>query len=121
MKKPFIILTVLGIIGLIYFGWAQYRMGPAGMLDKNWPRPFPYPDPWLNALNDWYDARYPVPPGYIKIHGEIFRVRMTLWWILFVCAGIVSVGIGPSIWRLVREKSTWANVLSKKSHINPDR
>jgi hypothetical protein len=104
MKKLSLILMILGILGLLYFGWAQYRMGPSGMLDKKWPRPFPYPDTWLNALNNWYDARYPAPPGHIKLHGEIFRVRATLYIILLVCAAMVTTSIAPSTLRLIKNR-----------------
>jgi hypothetical protein len=104
MKKLSVVLIILGILGLLYFGWAQYRMGPSGMLDKKWPRPFPYPDTWLNALNNWYDARYPAH-GYIKLHGEIFRVRATLSVILLVCAAMVAVGVAPSMLRLMKKRN----------------
>ena len=48
--------------------------------DPRWPRPFPYPDQLLYALERKYDAVFPVEPGYIKLHGEFDRVRWTLWW-----------------------------------------
>ncbi len=68
-------------------------MGPAGILDDKWPRPFPYPDAWLNSLHDWYDAQYPAPSGYIKLHGEIARVRITLFGIMAVCLIMVIAGV----------------------------
>ena len=96
--------TIVGILGLLYFGWAQHRMGPAGMLDKEWPRAWPYPDSWLNDLHDWFDARYPAAPDCLKLHGEIFRVRLTLWAIIGICSTIVLASIGPYLWRIIRTK-----------------
>ena len=104
MKTFCTILAVIGLLGLLYFGWAQHRMGPAGMLDVQWPRPFPYPDPWLNSLHDWFDERYPVPPDSLKIHGEIFRVRATLSYILVFCGALVATGVGPGLYKITKKR-----------------
>jgi hypothetical protein len=45
---------------------------------QQWPRPFPYPDKALYALERIYDAKFPAPPRTIKIHGEFPSVQATL-------------------------------------------
>jgi hypothetical protein len=69
-----------------YSGLAVYRV-TWGVLDfiEN-PRPFPHPDRFILWLNDWYDQRYPVEPGYFKLHGEIDRVRVTFAAVFFPTA-----------------------------------
>lgn len=66
-----------------YSGWGFYRV-TEGILDlaEN-PRSFPHPDSLILWLNGWYDRRYPVEPGFFKLHGEIDRVRLTFF---AVCA-----------------------------------
>jgi hypothetical protein len=48
------------------------------VFDPQWPRSFPYPDQALMWLERRYDAAFPYHDG-IKIHGELDRVRLTLW------------------------------------------
>ena len=58
-----ILLVALGTMGMLYFAWALHRASDRVLVgDVNWPRPWPDPDRWLAALNDWYDLRNPTPP-----------------------------------------------------------
>ena len=41
--------------------------------NQSWPRPWPYPDRWLSAVERWFDARNPASPDSIKLHGEFAR------------------------------------------------
>ena len=74
---------VLGVLLLFaalltwYSGLALYRL-TWGLLDlvEN-PRSFPHADSLILWLNDWFDKRHPLPPGFIKLHGELDRVRWT--------------------------------------------
>lgn len=81
MKLFFLVLLCFVFLLLgAYFGWALHRISPSVLMDDGaWPKPWPYPDSWLLKLNNRYDAIYPAPPGCIKIHGEIPRVRFTLF------------------------------------------
>jgi hypothetical protein len=72
-------LLVYCALLVAYFGWAWERVGHYVLVkDQKWPRPFPYPDQWLWALNNYFDAKYPARPGEIKLHAEIDRVRLVL-------------------------------------------
>jgi hypothetical protein len=99
MTRLRVILSAVAILGLILCGWALHRMGPAGILDPKWPRPLPYPDTILNAYHDWLDARYPAAPGTIKLHGEIYRVQMTLWGIFVCLATVLYFTLAPVLRR----------------------
>ena len=66
--------VIIGAAVFAYFAWAAHRIGFEAVMEKGWPRTFPYPDTWLLALNDYYDAKYPVPRNVIKMHGELPRV-----------------------------------------------
>lgn len=46
--------------------------------DLAWPRPLPYPDEALAALNDWFDSLYPIEGDAVKLHGELPKVRAVL-------------------------------------------
>jgi len=95
-----LILVSVGTIGVPYFAWALHRVSDAVLVgEMSWPLPWPYPDRWLAALNDWYDARSPSPPDTIKLHGEFPRVRVTIGLALVGClfwaaAGATLVLIG---------------------------
>jgi hypothetical protein len=75
-----VVLSVLLVISALltsYSGWGYHRL-TWGILDfAEHQRPVPYPDQLILWLNDWYDRRYPVEPGYFKLHGELDRVRLT--------------------------------------------
>jgi hypothetical protein len=52
---------------------------------------FPYPDQALNALDLWFEARNPVPPGSLKLHGEWNRVTLVLGTAVLVMAGVCGL------------------------------
>lgn len=81
-----ILVAFLGMCGSLYCAWALHRVSADVLMsDTAWPQPWPYPDNWLAALNDWYDARYPAAAGSIKLHAEFPRVRMTVARALAMC------------------------------------
>lgn len=42
------------------------------------PRGFPYPDPYLMQIHDWWERLHPPPPGFVKLHGEYnFVLQLT--------------------------------------------
>jgi len=92
-----IALIVVGTLGGLYLLWAMHRIEPQTfMVEGNaWPRPFPYPDMWLSAMNDFYDRLNPVPPGTVKMHGEIQRVQQTL--LVGILIAIVLSGTGTAL------------------------
>lgn len=90
-----IVIIGLGTMGAAYCVWALHRVSPSTLTaDSDWPQPWPYPDRGLTALHDWYDARHPAPPGSIKIHGELLRVRLIVWAALAFCSIPAVAGVG---------------------------
>ena len=89
-----VLVVILGTFGSLYCAWSLHRVS-AGVLmsDDHWPRAWPYPDHWLAALNDCYDARFPVEPGLIKLHSELQRVRLTVAAALAACLLVVFTGM----------------------------
>lgn len=87
-----ILVLLVSLSAGAYLAWAWHRISPGTLVDDAtaWPRAWPYPDLYLLALNDWYDARYPAAPGIMKMHGELMRVRMTVAG-AFATAASVSV------------------------------
>jgi hypothetical protein len=51
---------------------------------------FPFPDPAINALERWFDARRPVSRGSLKLHGEYPMVGFVLG--MLVIAGVSVSG-----------------------------
>ena len=101
-----IILAATGTLATLYFTWALYRVDVDVIVhDPAWPRPFPYPDPWLMHLNNIYDAMYPAP-GAIKLRGELHRVTRTVQAAAMASALIASAGILPLAWPLIRRYGT---------------
>lgn len=83
MSRPARILVItlfcLSLAATLYSSWALYRISSMVLFETDGvARDFPYPDRLIIWLNDWYDARYPVAPGEIKIEGELPRVHLTL-------------------------------------------
>jgi hypothetical protein len=95
-----IIVAIPALVGVIYCVWSLHRTSFSILTgDPQWPRPFPYPDQSLVALNDWYDTRNPPLPDFIKLHGEWDRVRVTVGLVLASCVwmlviSIVKLGVG---------------------------
>jgi hypothetical protein len=75
----FLALAAICMLMATYLGFAFARISNTALAEDNqWPRPWPYPDQWLLRWNDQLDAEYPAPPGTLKIHGEIPRMRFRL-------------------------------------------
>lgn len=86
-------ICVLGLLGVAYFGWALHRLsGTVLIAETQWPRPWPYPDEWLLQLNNQFEEMHPAPPGGIKYHGELPRVRQHVWLWFGCCFFLVTVG-----------------------------
>lgn len=112
-----ILLLIVGTLCSAYLGWASYRMKDEVLMqDRSWPRPSPYPDNWLLSLNNWFDARHPGPPGTIKLHGEIARVRMAISYAFIVASSVALCGGLPLAWpwfRRARVKRRGFEVVSR--------
>jgi hypothetical protein len=97
--------VIIGAALFVYFAWAAHRIGFDALTEPGWPRTFPYPDTWLLALNDYYDAKYPVTGPYIKLHGELPRVMRDVTWAsrtgAVVCiAGLAMLLLPTVLWRI---------------------
>src|SRR5262245_43912271 len=89
------VLLVYCALLIAYFGWAWERVGHYVLVgDQKWPRSFPYPDQWIWALNNYFDAKYPVRPGEIKLHAEIDRVRFV---IMFALGSLILLWLASAI------------------------
>jgi hypothetical protein len=89
------------LLATIYLAWAYHRT--MYLFVYGLDRPFPFPDPAINFPERWFDARNPVGPNMLKLHGEY----MTVGWVLGMsvlagisvcacCAGALSKGRFPS-------------------------
>jgi hypothetical protein len=69
-------LFAIALLASLYLVWAHHRAMYEFVygLDHG----FPYPDPAINALLRWFEARHPVPPGTLRLHGEYPRVGFVL-------------------------------------------
>ena len=57
-------------------------------------RGFPYPDRAINALERWFDARRPVSPGSLKLHGEYPLVGFVLGMLVLGFCGFTGLLFG---------------------------
>jgi hypothetical protein len=92
--------VIIGATVCLYFAWTAYRF--SGLWPRDWPQPSPYPDRWLLALNDYYDAKYPVTGPYIKLHGEWPRVMRDVTWASWAGGITCIVGIAMLFWPKIR-------------------
>ena len=71
---------MFGFLGAAYFGWAQHGADLKTVVgDRQWPRAWPYPDPWIAEWNQILEVRNPAAdPDTIKLHGEFAAVRAAL-------------------------------------------
>jgi hypothetical protein len=104
-----ILAVVIGAAVFLYFAWAAHRIGYDALREPGWPRPSPYPDRWLLALSDYYDAKYPVTGPYIKLRGELPRVmrdvtRTSRAGAVVCIAGFVTLLL-PTVLRRVRSRN----------------
>jgi hypothetical protein len=70
-------LFAIALLASLYLAWGHHRAMYEYIhgLDHG----FPYPDPVINDLERWFDARHPLPPGgFIKLHAEYPRVGFVL-------------------------------------------
>jgi hypothetical protein len=89
-----VILVIPALLGVIYFAWSLHRTSFSILIgDPQVPRPCPYPDHWLAALNDWYNARNPPLTDSLKLHGEWDRVRVTVALALASCLWVLVISI----------------------------
>ena len=96
LRPVYIVLLIFGLTATAYAAWSWHRISNEALMeDRNWPRASPYPDGWLLALNNWFDARYPASPRTIKLHSEIARVRLTVSIALLISASIALCGAVP--------------------------
>ena len=81
-------LSALIIAAGLYVAWSYWRATYMvfGLIER-----FPYPDPALIALDLWFEARHPLPPGStsIKLCGEWDRVRSVLG---LACMAVAALG-----------------------------
>ncbi len=81
-------LLISSFLAATYLGWAHYRA--TYHADLRLDSGFPFPDAAINALERWFDARRPVAPGSLKLHGEF----PTVVFILGMCALAFTTLIG---------------------------
>ena len=90
-----------GLLLTTAFGWSYYQTSGQILYDAfedTFPRSFPYPDLWVVQLNDYFEKRYPAPPGAIKLHSELARVRATIWLGLIFSVIVTLVSSMGFIW-----------------------
>lgn len=106
--------VIVGAAVFLYATWAAERLSLDAFRQGGWPRPFPYPDRWLLALNNYYDRKYPAA-GFIKIHGELGRVLRDIAWASR--AGVATVIVGlililmPTFLRRIRPRGRALDVV----------
>jgi hypothetical protein len=81
-------LLAVAILASLYLVWAHRRATYDFVygLDHG----FPYPDPAIIALLQWFDARYPASPGSLKMHGEFPRVSFVLGMLVLVFMSVTG-------------------------------
>jgi hypothetical protein len=97
-----IIVLLVGWSVGTYAWWSSERITPAPG-DPAFPRPFPYPDPWLMAWNDYYERHDPSKGRGIKLHGEFPRVAENVRAIAYGGAALGTVGVVMLLLPLVRK------------------
>ena len=74
-----VVVCFAGVLPAAYSYWCSYRVsGAVFVSDKNWPRPWPYPDDWLLRWEQRLNKARPMPPGTIKVEGEFPTIEETL-------------------------------------------
>lgn len=103
-----LVALAICLISIACGAWCLQRVR-ASYLDPSWPRNFPYPDTYLLALNDYYDARWPAPPGTFKMHGEVQLVQLTVIGVMAAAIGCLCLCIAPAILRHRRSRRRQEN------------
>lgn len=101
------LILLLSVALLMVVLWSRHRL-LVSWVDVLWPRPFPYPDVALLQFHDWLDARYPAPPGHLKIHGEFYTVLFTLNVLAWICGSVTGYLWGAATRR--KEKGPTTNL-----------
>ena len=78
------LVFIMALASTSYLGLAAYRVSEAVMVDDEaWPRPWPFPDPWLVS---WHEkllaARPPLKPGVLDMHGELPALQLRVYGLL---------------------------------------
>jgi hypothetical protein len=82
-------LLAFALAALLYLAWAHHRTMYEFV--NGLEHQFPYPDPVINRLERWYDARH---PGRFKLHGEYHRVGSVLGILVLVFMSVSGWLIG---------------------------
>ncbi len=94
MRRRLLILAVfISTVCALTSGWAFYRT--QYIVDINTNATFPHPDAILLSLEEWLDHRNPLPPEYIKMHGEWPRLSgyFFIAFLLAIGAMLLSSGL----------------------------
>ena len=81
-------LLAAALLVSLYLAWGHDRAN--FLFHTGLDHHFPFPDPAINALERWFDARRPVPRGSLKLHGEYPMVGFVLG--MLVIAGVSVSG-----------------------------
>jgi hypothetical protein len=111
------LVVLWGLAAGAYLMWCQHRVSfPVLMDDRAWPRPWPYPDGWLNRWYDRIDAEYPAPPGGIRSCPETrYRLQGRLWAYTVSTFIIIAIGLAfvvwpPKVWQFSRGPSVQCGI-----------
>jgi hypothetical protein len=99
----------IAVLASLYVAWGYHRAiyDSLGGLNQG----LPYPDPAINALLRWFDARNPVHPGSLKVHGEFPRVTFVLGMLVLIGASLSGFLLGilcnqsKAEWQELRDSS----------------
>jgi hypothetical protein len=80
------------VVAALYLAWGHHRA--MYMVAYGLDHAFPYPDPAINALALWFDARRPAPPGLLKLHGEYRTVGFVLGMLTLIVASLTGLCVG---------------------------
>jgi len=93
-----VLILLIGGAASGYFGWCDHRLSYPVLGGPGWPRPWPYPDEWLLRWERALNEADPAPPGHIKFHGELDRLR-ALVRLSAECCGLASAaGLAVAVW-----------------------
>jgi hypothetical protein len=92
-RRVLTLLLVPALVALLYLTWAHHRVAWGYWSDLT--HGFPYPDQVINALERWFDARYPVTtPGSFKVHGEYPRVAFVFGLLVIALLAVTGTLLG---------------------------
>ncbi|AGA28662.1 hypothetical protein [Singulisphaera acidiphila] len=90
-------LLVIGLVASLYLAWGHNLAMHQYLFGLN--RRFPYPDLAINTLERWFNARRPVPPGTMKLHGEYPVVGIVLGMLVIVFTSFSGFLLGVLLTR----------------------